>query len=718
MAIINTIRDKYAKVAGAVIVLALIGFVLTDLGKTAFQPATTAAEINGTDIDINDYNRAAANRIDAIKANNQNQPLTEEQDEQVREEVWNEMVSGILLEDVYDKLGIEVTQAEFMDMFVGVMPEPQAQQAFVNPETGQVSPDEVATTIKDLETSTDLARKNMWQGFKGELVKVRLQKKVGNLIAAGMYVPKAVLDAQDKLNNTMANVEMVQIPYTLVSDDKAVVSENEITEYIKKNKERYTQQMGSLEMDVVAIPYAASPADSAMFFANMDSLKGQFAAAADVQEFATLHSSKFLPQQTLTKDMLQGMPSADELLAAGVGSIVGPFPFQEEYAIARILEKSNIPDSVEVRHILITEVGMDGAPKRTEAEAKNLIDSIATAIKGGASFDSMVVAFSEDQGSAATAGKYTFQAAQKGSLTKEFSDFAFSGNNGETKTVYVKQAQGYSGYHYIEVIKRAPTTQSATKVQFITQMFGISDETKAAINERANQFLVNASKGGEAFDQEAQRLGLQKMPVMASPNSKSINGLGISGELVKWANRSKVGELSTIILIDNKYVIAKLTGKNEKGALMLNNAAVKTEVEGILKRKKKAAILAAEYDSKGDLQAIATASGQAPMIIDSLTFSRINNPVLNGEPRMVGYIYSSNAVVGQVSKGIEGNSGLFYIKVNAKNVMPSTQPRNIQMERQTMSSMFKTNAYRLYIGAKIQDGDIKDNRAKFIGAGI
>ncbi len=75
---------------------------------------------------------------------------------------------------------------------------------------------------------------------------------------------------------------------------------------------------------------------------------------------------------------------------------------------------------------------------RSDSAAKMLIDSIVTAIRGGASFDSMVVKLSEDQGSKETHGEYEFNSNQFGTISKEFAETLFYGNTGDKKTVRVE----------------------------------------------------------------------------------------------------------------------------------------------------------------------------------------------------------------------------------------------------------------------------------------
>lgn len=713
MAIIQTIRDKYAKVAGALIILALIGFVLTDLGKRGFSGSTTAAKVEGQKIDIQDLIAQSNERIEQQRMQ-MGQPLTPMQEEQLKEEVFNQMVADILFADWQEKLGVTVSEGEFKEMFTGVLPDENVQQIFTNPETGDYDVQEATARFNELEKTTNDTLKRSWQAFKKNLITNRVQTKINNLIAAAMYAPQSVLDLQYNLRNEYVSADFVMLPYAMIPDDKVTVSDEEINAYIQANKNKYIVRTPILEMDVVKIPIVPSAADSMNFYHTVDSLKAEFAKAENPEEFASLVSGQTIQAMYYTKDMLGSLPNAEELMNASAGTMVGPFNVQNNaYAVARILEKSSLPDSIEVRHILISIKDQMGGELRTEEEAKHLIDSLAAAIKAGANFDTLAAQFSDDPGSAQNGGRYTFTAAQKSNLTKAFGDFAFYAQPGESKVVLVDQ--NYKGYHYIEVLKRSATTQPVSKMVLMFYNLETSEETKQALNTKASQFAIEASKGGNSFDKEAQRLGLSKIPVMANPNSKLMGMLGVSGELVTWASKANIGDVSAIMIVDESYVIAKLTNKIEKGQLV-DNESVRNEVANILRNRKKSEMLINEYAPKGDLTAISAASQQELQSTDSLTFFSARTPVLNPEARVLGYVYSNAYKQGSVA-AIPGNQGVFFVKVNSRTPAPS-QPRDIAAERKSAVANFKANGYRMLLTAMMQKADIDDRRNQFLTRGL
>lgn len=83
------------------------------------------------------------------------------------------------------------------------------------------------------------------------------------------------------------------------------------------------------------------------------------------------------------------------------------------------------------------------ATAEQQAEAKQRIDSIYQALKGGADFADMAKRFSDDKGSAANGGELPW--IQKGQTLKEFEETAYAMKKGELSKPFLSPA----GYHII-----------------------------------------------------------------------------------------------------------------------------------------------------------------------------------------------------------------------------------------------------------------------------
>jgi len=152
-------------------------------------------------------------------------------------------------------------------------------------------------------------------------------------------------------------------------------------------------------------------------------------------------------------------------------------------------------------------------------------------------------------------------------------------------------------------------------------------------------------------------------------------------------------------------VIAKLKSITEKGLMSVEEA--KPQVEPILKNKKKAEKIKAKMNGTS-LAAIAAANKVS--VINAVELS-IENPAVPGagyEPKVVGTAFSSK--VGQVSKPIEGNSGVYVIATKSINKAPALKKHDDYVKKVEQQVI---NYSGRVMPALKNDADIQDNRADF-----
>jgi peptidyl-prolyl cis-trans isomerase D len=711
MAVIQTIRDKYAKLAGGVIVLALVGFILMDATSGSsgglFRKSTAVGEVNGDEIDYTEYDAAVNAREAEMKRQNPNGNFDEMQQAQLRDQVWTQIVNDKLLADINDKLGITVTKGELNDLLTGSNPDPSVKQAFTNPQTGVFNPQEVASTIAQLKK--DPNRKADWDAFEADLIKRRYTNKFNALVAGSVYTPKFVLDDQHEARAGFANINYVKLPFTLIPDDKVSVTDDEIRKYMEERKAMFQVKESSRSVEYVAFDIVPSAQDSAKAFAEMENLKAEFAATSENETFVNRNSNNPVPANYFSRKQLESLPNVDELMSAPVNSVVGPFHDGQSFVLAKIEDKRSYPDSVTVRHILV-KTAEQGKPTMDDAAAKSRLDSAVAMLRAGAPFDTVAIRYSDDYNPQATGpvGEYTFQLMQKSQLSKEFGDFSFEGQAGTNKIVKVDN-EAYAGYHYIEILKQAAPTP-VVKVAFVSKELNVSDETNNALYGKATQFTTKANNAA-AFDKLAKTEGITPMPADGlNANSFVVNGLGASRELVKWAYDAKVGDVSPIFTINEKYVVAKLKSEMPAGLAPINEQT-RPILEGYVKKHKKAKMLIERSKGKGTLEAIAASETQAVGTADSVNFLQGFIPGVGNEPKVTGYAFYKNFKEQTVSPAIAGMDGVYYISVTARGSKPAEE-RNLPVERQMLDYSIKSNAANMVLTGLKEVSEVEDKRGK------
>lgn len=707
MAIIQKIRDKYAKLAGGVIVLALIGFILMDYGRGGGGArSTTVGEINGEEIDFTAYEARINEREQQIQQQNPNAGMDETMRAQLRDQVWDEMVSEALLNDINDKLGITVTQAELNDLMVGPNPDPQVRQAFTNPQTGEFNPQEVSAQIQMLRSTADPNQKAAWEAFQAELVKRRYAEKFNALVDKAIYFPSFMLDDQYAAQQEVAGIAYVKLPYTLIADDNAKVSDEEIKKYMTAHKARFQVDKASRSIEYVSFNVMPSAEDSATILKELDQLKLAFETTEDAEVFVNRNSEVPMQPGAFTRDQLQGLPNVDELFSAPVNTVIGPFPDGNNLMLAKVLKKMTLPDSVKVRHILVKTFDQ-GNPVRLAEAAQARMDSALAALNAGVPFDSVVARFSDDPGSIATGGVYDFALDQRPGISVEFGDFAFEGKTGEKKTVEVNN-NSYGGLHYIEILKQTGS-EAVTELAFIAKTLEPSKTTYDNTYNKAVQF-VQQTNSGKAFDQVARELGVTTATAEGlDRNSFLVSGLGSARELVQWSYEAETGHVSPIYTVGDDFVVARLSQVQPAGLLALTDQN-RPMISAMVMKEKKAQLLLEKYKGSS-LEAIAGSAGQTVASADSFRFAQAFIPGVGNEPKVVGYAFMNDLKPSSLSNPIPGNEGVYFLSLNYRTKAELNSPdRNKLMERNRQASALGNPARALLTFLK-KGADVDDMRS-------
>ncbi|MCL6639003.1 MAG: peptidylprolyl isomerase [Firmicutes bacterium] len=158
------------------------------------------------------------------------------------------------------------------------------------------------------------------------------------------------------------------------------------------------------------------------------------------------------------------------------------------------------PEQLQVRHILFfVDPGDKNYPvKHSDAEAKSLAEAAIRDLNGGKDFAELAAEKSEDEGTRANGGLYTFS---KDEAVKEFSDAAFALKPGEYTKEPVKT--GY-GYHVIKLEKRIPAEvepYDSVKQQIIDQL------NEQAKRDRFSAFMQEARDKAVIVNKLAEKQG-------------------------------------------------------------------------------------------------------------------------------------------------------------------------------------------------------------------
>lgn len=710
MSVIQQIRDKYARWAVVAIALSLLGFILMDAfaGRTRLfgGNSTTLGSINGKKIDVQDFEQRV--KAQEAMAQQQGYAMGEEGRQQIIESVWNGEVDQALLQSEVDKLGLTVGKKEINEILFGANPPADLKQGFTDPQTGVFNAQAAQQYFANLRKSGTAEQRTQMNQYLEGLELQRLSEKYTSLFTNSTYFAKWFVEKQNVDNSLMANVSYVGVPYATLSDSAVKVTDADIKDYINDHKNEFKQEEETRSINYVVFNASPSAADSAVVRNQVAAQKAAFAAVTDVQQFLTQQGSTVpFYEGYLAASKIQ-IPVKDSIFALPNGGVYGPYLDANNFVIAKKLDARVMPDSAKVRHILVsTGNPQTGQQLLPDSVAKKRIDSIALAIKNGASFDSLAKKYSDDPGSKDKGGVYDY--FPQGQMVKAFNDFAFEkpvGSRDVVKTEF--------GYHLIEVLGQKGS-EMHYKIAYLAKEIVPSSETDNAASNAASQFAGD-SRSLEAFntnyDKQLRAKGYNRL--LASdirPNDFSVAGIGNSRSFVKAIFNAKKGEVLEPARVGDNYVVAVVTDIDEAG--LASVAKARSAVEPILRNRKKAAQIISKLGKISTLQAAATAAGQPIQTADSLSFNGARNAALGYELKVVGAAFNPANKGKVVPEALEGQAGVYVLQVN--NVSAVAQGNaDINSQRQMLEMQSRQQAmYRSPLQALRKSAKIEDNRARF-----
>ncbi len=690
MSIIQNIRDKGAWIIFTIIVIALVAFVLQDgIGKQGNTSITDLGKVNGVSINKIDFEE----KLDIQVQNYASQGVKREQ---IIGFLWNQEVDRILYKTEENKLGISVGTKELSDVLFGT--ESPFKQEFTDPATGEFKVNDAKQAIAQLKKGKNQEQiKNIEKMYIEPSIENRLRNKYQALIVKGVQVPSWMVQKQYAESNSIANINIVGIPYTSISDSTIKVTDDEIASYIKDNAAAFQVEEASKNISYVGFSAAPTSADSASVLNTVNALKAEFQAAPDAAVFLNKAGSDLPFYNSYISGKSLQVPNKEAIIASGVGNVFGPYIDGKNYTVAKVIGIKQWPDSASVRHILIATAGQNGQIIRDDSAAKKLIDSIKLAIAGGASFDAMVQKYSDDAGSKTNGGKY--EMFSQGQMVGPFNDFSFDnsvGSKGVVKTDF--------GYHYIEVLKQTPRSP-AYKIAYLSKAILPSNETISAASAAAAAFAGSA-KDLKSFNEQAIKINKQAFPASGiKAMDFEIPGLGESRNLVRWVNENNINAISEPTEIGDSYFVAVITGAEKQG--LISVSAARPQVEGIIRDQKKAVQIKQNF--KGNtIEEIANSAKTIVQAADSISFNYSMIPGIGNEPKIVGAAFNKG-LLNKPSTPIAGNAGVFVISV--KNQGAKVASQDLSSFEADLLNRTRSVVYRTNVGLK-KVAKIVDNRIK------
>ena len=707
MQIIQSIRDKGAAITVTVIVLCLIGFILMDAkpGNNSLfgSSSSNIGKVNGEAIELGEFNKRI-NQAELQEEQRSGQRPTGVRSNQLRDQVWNQVIAERIFFAEADKLGIQFTATELSSILLSSEQNNpfMQQQGMADPATGQLDITKAQEALRNIKKLKGEQKEAVNTEIISPLKLTSIVAKYSSLINASAYYPKWMQDKEMAENKTFAQISYVAVPYSEISDSAVVVKDSDINDYVNKHKELFKQEAGRV-ISYVVFSQLPNATDSNNAKTLVENLKTSFAADTNAKSFVARNTSVIDFQDTyLPKSKIQSSQT-DSISKMPIGTVYGPYVDGGSYVLAKMLGSKQLPDSVKARHILIPTVNpQTGEMVNADSTAKKLADSIFTAIKGGADFAALAAQYSSDgsKDKGGDLGNFGF-----GSMVPEFNDFSFNNPVGSKEVVKTQY-----GYHVIEITNQKDFN-AAYKIAFLAKEISASDLT---INNASLQATkASGVKSGAELSKyvAANGLNMVQNPTAIKENDFSIGGLEEARPLVRWAFEAKKGEVSEPFSIGDQFVVAVVDKILEEGVQDAETARSGAEV--IIRNEKKAAMIKTKLGATPTLESAAAAYNKQVLQAgadSSLTYS---SQIINGvgvEPKMIGASFNK-AYQAKPSPAFAGTSAVYVLKVNSLGTKAAVAPEMAMQQVSSRLTAIRSQTNNWYEGLRKQS-EIKDNRSK------
>lgn len=711
MATLQKIRSK-GPLLVIVIGLALFAFIAGDAWKVLqpHQGKQDVGEVNGEVLSAQDYQKMVDELSEVIKLTNGLNSLTEDQLNNVKDQVWQSYVNNKLIAEQAEKLGLKVTDAEIQSIIDQGTHPLLMQTPFRNPQTGMFDKDMLKKFLVDyanLNASQMPAQYveyyqkmgAFWQFVEKTLAQSTLAEKYQNLVTKSLISnPVAAEDAFNS-RTEQSDLLLAGVPYSSINDSTVQVSDSEIKDRYNEKKEQFKQLVETRDIRYIDVKVVPSDADRKAVEKEVTEYSNQLASTtADFGTFVRSTGSSVNYSDVPVSKSVFPADVASRLDSTNVNEVYGPYYNQtdDSFNAFKLLAKVSSPDSIQFRQI---QVYAD-----TEEKTKTLADSIYNALKGGADFAAVAKIYGQT-GEATWVNAQSWEGSELDADNSKFINTLLNQPINELANLNMGQA------NLILQVMNKKSMQTKYKVAVVKREVEFSKETYNAAYNKFSQFVAQNTTI-DSMVKNAEESGYTLMPrTDLSSAEHYVGGVRSTREALKWIFAAKPGEVSPLYECgeNDHLMVVALDKIHEAGYRDINSVAEMLRAE--IRRDKKAEKIMEEMKK---YNSIAQVKGMKDAVSDSVKHVTFSAPayisVTRSSEPVIGAVAAKTAA-NKVSAPIKGNGGVYMIQVYAKE--KGSEKFDAKQEEATLTNMAVRIAGNQLINDLYQKAKVVDQRYLF-----
>lgn len=674
------------------------------------QNSQQIGEVLGEKIYVQDFQKLLDEYQDAMKLTMRTDNLSEDQLNQLKDQVWQQLVSERVMKEDCKKLGLTVTEDELQNVLNDGTNQLLTQTPFVNQQTGRFD-------VSILKQFIDAYRKaeasnnsqqldqmrpayNYWLFVEKNLRTQLLAQKYQSLLANCVLSNKVEAKMAFNEENEEAQIQLASIAYNTIKDANIKVTDEELKAKYEELKPAFRQQQETRDVKMVDVQVKASATDRAQLQKDMAGYQKQLAAAADPTQVVSKSGSMIqyigLPVSGKAFQQYPDIASKIDSMAVGTTGVVENTK-DNTYNIVRILSRTELPDSVEFRQI---QVG-----GKTLEAARASADSIQKALAAGGDFQAIAKRYGQDSTTTWFTGAMYEQASTMSQDNRAYIEVLLNGTVGSTQNIELTQ-----GNVVIQVLNRKAMKSKAVAA-VIKKEIRFSDNTYSKAYNRFSQFVTQSQASLADLQKHATKFGytVQDLNDFAT-SSHTVGNVGGSGirDAIKWIFEAKEGQVSQLFEAgkeNDHLLVLCMTKIHPQGYRPWDDAQVKEILKREVIRDKKAEMIMAKLKGVNSIAA-AQAKGAKVSTVNQITFAAPAFIQATGaaEPALSGAV-AATAQGKFCSAPVKGNAGVYVFQVVKKQMRPAkyNEEQQIQMCRQRAMQYMGNFMQDLVFGAGVFD---------------
>lgn len=674
------------------------------------QNSQQIGEVLGEKIYVQDFQKLLDEYQDAMKLTMRTDNLSEDQLNQLKDQVWQQLVTERVMKEDCKKLGLTVTEDELQNVLNDGTNQLLTQTPFVNQQTGRFD-------VSILKQFIDAYRKaeasnnsqqldqmrpayNYWLFVEKNLRTQLLAQKYQSLLANCVLSNKVEAKMAFNEENEEAQIQLASIAYNTIKDADIKVTDEELKAKYEELKPAFRQQQETRDVKMVDVQVKASATDRAQLQKDMAGYQKQLAAAADPTQVVSKSGSMIqyigLPVSGKAFQQYPDIASKIDSMAVGTTSVVENTK-DNTYNIVRILSRTELPDSVEFRQI---QVG-----GKTLEAARASADSIQKALAAGGDFQAIAKRYGQDSTTTWFTGAMYEQASTMSQDNRAYIEALLNGAVGSTQNIELTQ-----GNVVIQVLNRKAMKSKAVAA-VIKKEIRFSDNTYSTAYNRFSQFVTQSQTSLADLQKHATKFGytVQDLNDFAT-SSHTVGNVGGSGirDAIKWIFEAKEGQVSQLFEAgkeNDHLLVLCMTKIHPQGYRPWDDAQVKEILKREVIRDKKAEMIMAKLKGVNSIAA-AQAKGAKVSTVNQITFAAPAFIQATGaaEPALSGAV-AATAQGKFCSAPVKGNAGVYVFQVVKKQMRPAkyNEEQQIQMCRQRAMQYMGNFMQDLVFGAGVVD---------------